>query len=347
MSSLPARPIVLALALSIAAHLWLLFTPRIHFSFNTPADAPVIEARLVTTPPPTVATVPKARPKPPPKPQPRKVPQQQIAAPSATTAVPQPPPEPPAQPVANETPEPVPSEPANTAEEAAAAPAEPTPPAPPQGHLPVQAQIEFDLFKGEHGLKVGKVVHNWQVVDHRYVISSVVEATGLFSLIKPGKLVQTSQGNLTGRGLEPDYFWIERGQSADTTESAQFDRRNNTLTYGSGDERRTVPLPDQAQDLLSFVYQLAFIAPQTGAIQLFISNGRKLDSYDYGVVGEEVLDTPMGKLKTLHLIKIHAAGEDSVDIWLGAEYRYLPVKVRLTDEDGDSVEQVASKIDLK
>jgi hypothetical protein len=329
----------LALALSLAAHLLLLFAPQIHFSFDTPAAPAVIEAKLANTPPPVVAAAPKARPSAHRKRHTLKAPEQQMLPPPETTAASETPPEPPAQPVASAS-----AEPASTAEEA---PSEPTTPAPPEGHLPVQAEIEFALYKGEHGLKVGKVVHKWQVVDNSYVISSVIEATGIFSLIKPGKLVQTSQGKLSARGLEPDYFWIQRGQSTDTTESAQFDRKSNTLTYGSGAERRTVPLPGQAQDLLSFVYQLAFNAPQTGAIQLFISNGRKLDSYDYGVVSEETLDTPLGKLKTLHLRKIRSAGEDGVDIWLGVDYRYLPVKVRLTDKDGDSVEQVASAVRLQ
>jgi len=338
------RPFVLALALSIAAHLWLLFTPKIHFTFDTPADTSAIEARLANTPPPAVAAVPKARPTAHPKRHPRKAPQQQMQPPPEPAAAPQPPSEAPAQPSANASADPAPTEPASTTEEAVAAP---TPPPLPAGHLPEQAEIEFALYKGEHGLKVGKVVHKWQVVDNSYVVSSVIEATGIFSLIKPGKLVQTSQGKLSARGLEPDYFWIQRGQSADTTESAQFDRRNNTLTYGSGAERKTVPLPDKAQDLLSFVYQFAYDAPQAGPIRLFISNGRKLDSYDYGVVGEETLDTPMGKLKTLHLSKVRSPGEDGVDIWLGAEYRYLPLKVRLTDKDGGSVEQVASEIRLK
>ena len=349
MRRLPVRPFVLALALSVAAHLWLLFTPQIHFSFDTPSSPPVIEARLVTAPPPAVAAFPEAKPKPRPKRQPRKAPQQQTSMPPEKTTAPETHPEPPAQPVADASPEPAPPQPAKSTEERPSKPepAVPETTSPPGGHLPALAEIEFVLYKGKLGLKVGKVVHKWQVLDHGYVISSMMEGTGIFSLIKSGRMVQTSQGKLSVNGLEPASFWIQRGQSANTTESAQFDRRNNTLTYGSGAERRAVPLPPQAQDLLSFVYQLAFGAPQAGAIQLFITNGRKLDSYDYGVVGEETLDTPMGNLKALHLRKVRTADEDGVDIWLGADYHYLPVKVRITDKDGDSVEQVASKIDLK
>jgi hypothetical protein len=330
------RPFLLALALSIAAHLWLLFTPRIHFSFDEHAATTVIEARLANTPPPAVVAAAKTRPAAPPK---RRLPEPQSVPPPQTT----PAPETPAPPVEEAA---APPEPAQPEEEAPTETPQPAPPDP-AGHMPALAEIAFALHKGEDGLKVGKVVHTWQIVNDGYVISSVTEATGIFSWIKPGRLVQTSQGRLSARGLEPEYFWIQRGQSADTTESAQFDRRNNTLTYGSGAERRAVPLPDRAQDLLSFVYQLAFNAPQTGAIQLFITNGRKLDSYDYGVVSEETLDTPLGKLKTLHLRKIRSAGEDGVDIWLGTDYRYLPVKVRLTDKDGDSVEQVASEVRLQ
>jgi len=40
---------------------------------------------------------------------------------------------------------------------------------------------------------------------------------------------------------------------------------------------------------------------------------------------------PMGKLRALHLRKLHAKGESGFEIWLGLEYRLLPVKYLLFD----------------
>lgn len=216
----------------------------------------------------------------------------------------------------------------------------------PGEQLPSQAEIHYSLNKGENGLSVGRVVHSWQRKGGNYTLSSVTEASGFFSLIKPGKLVQTSEGSITEAGLKPASFWVQRGQSAETTESAQFDWRNGNLRIGTYQDARTVDLPDSAQDQLSFLYQFAFAPPAAGTIRLYITNGRKLDTYDYTVVGEEMLELPFGKVKALHLSKQHAANEDGTDIWLSAEHRYFPVKIRQTDKKGDVAEQVAKEIHL-
>jgi len=108
-----------------------------------------------------------------------------------------------------------------------------------------------------------------------------------------------------------------------------------------------VPLPEGSQDLLSFIYQIATAPPQSGNFQLFITNGRKLDSYEYQVLGEEMLDLPMGQVRSLHLSRVHAPNEDGTDFWLGLDLHNLPVKIRFTDRDGGVAEQIASDIQIK
>jgi len=54
-----------------------------------------------------------------------------------------------------------------------------------------------------------------------------------------------------------------------------------TLTLASGDSKQALKLPEGTQDLLSFMYQLAFAPPQSSAVKLQMTNGRKLDSYAY------------------------------------------------------------------
>lgn len=336
-----SQRIVWALVLSLAVHLLLWFGPQVHLSFNQALPEP-LEARLILPqkPIPTEHTEFKPRPKPrthrPQPPAPRTIKEttpvlaEETSPPSMAAAAP------PDNLASSEAPDlPAPEE--NPQQKAA-------PPFP----LPRQAEIQFNLYKGENGLNVGKVVQTWQMQDNRYSLTSVAQATGIFSLIKSGKFVQTSQGKLTENGLEPDAFWIQRGQSADSTESAQLDHKNKTLTLSSAQNSTTLPLPDGTQDLLSFAYQIAISPPQTGrTIKLFITNGRKLDSYEYQVIGEEWLELPQGKTKALHLSKVHNPKEDGTDIWLGIEQHYLPIKIRFTDRDGGVAEQVASEIQIK
>ena len=226
---------------------------------------------------------------------------------------------------------------------------DPEPPAPPpkpalSNPLPKDAQIEYALIKGENGLKVGRVTMTLKILGNNYTLSSVTEATGIFSLIKSGRLVETSQGKITDTGLRPDLFWIQRGQSVDTTESATFNWETKSLSLSSREEQRAYTLPEESEDLLSFPYQLALLAKNNLPLKLAITNGRKLDNYEYRIVGTETLSTASGTIQALHLEKIRQPGEDGTDIWFSLDQNYLPVKIRVTDKNGGIAEQIAVNI---
>lgn len=322
-----ARRFLWALAASVVLHLLLLGSPAWQLPSLQDKTPQQLEARIAPLPPKPPARLEHKTP-----PRRHAPPKPKIVAPVA------PPPAPP-------VPAPQPAPPIPDPMPVAATPPEPPKPRPGE-QLPGEAEIRYSLNKGENGLSVGRVVHTWKRIGDRYTLSSITEASGFFSLLKPGKLVQTSQGDITDGGLKPTEFWVQRGQGADTTEFAQFDWENGSLRFGTYQDTHTVDLPDGTQDLLSFLYQFAFAPPASGMIQLHITNGRKLDTYAYDVVGEEMLELPFGKVKALHLSKRHAANEDGTEIWLSAEHRYFPVKIRQIDKDGGVAEQVAKEIHL-
>ncbi len=321
---------IVALGLSILAHLALTFSPAIPLPEYRPS--PVLEATLKTLPPPVAVKAPKSRPRPATRKQPAT--SQESSSPPGTVATPQAPP-----------PEPALDGPA---------PALAQQPAPPEVEqeppilLPELAEISYTIYKGRDGFAVGRAEHTWKRDGKRYTITQVAEASGIFSLIASGRHVQISQGEVTPAGLRPVSYWVQRGQSADKTDSAQFDWQSMRLTFGSGGDTRSVKLPAGTQDLLSFLYQLAFDPPQqSGSTQLYITNGRKLDNYGYQSLNEEILETSLGQIKTLHIGKLHQEGEENTEIWLATEYHYLPVKIRHTDKQGGVIEQTASAIKVQ
>jgi hypothetical protein len=344
-----------ALLSSLVLHLWLLFMPPIDLTLPRSSDPKGIDADLVTILKVRISEAPVAVP-PQPQPQSRKESGGRRNAAAAVTPASVPESAAPAA-VAEVGAGPAPPE-AAAAEEAAAA-GEGVTPAPeainpeaaiaaesaPEPHPPLKVTVEYALHKGSDGLKVGKVMHTWQISDGRYVISSVMEATGVFALLKRGMFVQSSQGRITANGLEPESYWEQRGQEADRTYNAQFDYTNQTLTYGRVAESTTVALPPGTQDQLSFAYQFALRAPFDGTLQFSMTNGRKLGNYSYQVVGEEVIKTELGELRTLRLSKVRKQpDDDSVDLWLAVDHQYLPVKARITNSDGDVAEQVVEGI---
>lgn len=358
-----------ALVLSLAAH-FLLLAPQLNFAAMTTLDEPkIVKASLIILPklqpnasPTTTKPTKPAKPKkvtPPPAAAPQSpvdvtaeenvppissVPP--LSSPSATSIAaaeqsgitPSPRKE-----ERSPTPDPIPTPeptPAPTTEAAH----DDTPALHP---LPVDIEIVFALYKGTNGLKVGRATHHWQIENGRYNIRNVIEATGIFSIIAPGQMVQTSQGKVTANGLEPEFFSDQRGPSEDKTFSSQFDREHQTLTYGRASDMTTVSLPPETQDLLSLAYQLSLRAPFTGIVQLSMTNGRKVGPYRYQVIGEEILETELGKLQTLHLSKVHQPGDEGADVWLAKDHQYLPVKIRLTDRKDGVAEQIVTAIRAK
>ncbi len=68
-----------------------------------------------------------------------------------------------------------------------------------------------------------------------------------------------------------------------------------------------------------------------------IADGRKIKEYKLVYVGEEVLDTDLGPVKTLHFERQHDDPSRKSDIWVAPDWDYLMVKT-VHIEDGDPVE---------
>ena len=118
------------------------------------------------------------------------------------------------------------------------------------------------------------------------------------------------------------------------------------LTFGDG-RSETVALPSGAQDRLSVMYQFLFLAPeQLRDLKFAMTNGRKLDQYRYTIGPDTALDTPMGRLSVVHMVKQHAAGDTATEIWLARDHAMLPVKMRIIENDGSRYEQVIVKLDM-
>jgi hypothetical protein len=297
--------IALAIALSLLAHALLLFAPMIQLA---PAEIPLPPLTAKLEPLPKIA----ARPAPVKKRKPKPV----LPKPVVTE-----------QPAVAD----------KVADDQTVQPAEPPPPTAeetkPAHPLPRHAQLTFIAYKGTD-FQVGEARHRLEIGDDKsYTLKVGMNTTGLASMFKTFEMNQQSSGTLTGTGLHPNEF-SETKNTAKGKEAldAKFDWEAKTLSFSNGNK---TSLPDQTQDIISFLYQLSQSALDKGTIPMYISNGKKLERYELAVGEEEDIQTRLGKLRALPLRKVHAPGEEGLDIWLGVEYRLLPVKIRQIDRAGE------------
>lgn len=330
----PAVKLAWAMVASATLHLALIVAaPKSLLPFwnDEEASGPPLTAELAAAPPAPAAARAAVKPA---QPRPRRSPPK-LPLPEQLPAMP-----------AEPLPEKMPAQEHEQTTAPAAPSEQPPEQEPPQVQLPARAELQYTLFKGAESIRVGKVIHQWQVEGDRYRVKSVLEASGLFALFYWGQLIQASEGTVTPRGLRPDAYRIQRG-NAEETETATFEWAALNLVLGSTNGSRTVYLPPNAQDQLSFLHNMPFITPEAGSYRMIIASSRKVDTYDYDVVDEELLETEAGPIKTIHLRKRRGESVEGADVWLAPEHYLLPVKIQITDKNGDTVQQVISRIEVQ
>ena len=157
-----------------------------------------------------------------------------------------------------------------------------------------------------------------------------------------------SSGRLTASGLQPQFFEGKRHDADPRRARADFDWLAKQLTLTRDGRTDTLTLPPATQDLLSTMYQFMFIElEQLQRFELSMTNGRKLDHFLYTINRGVEIDTPIGRMTTIHLVKRHRPDESGTEIWIAPQHRNLPVKMLILEEDGARYEQVITKLEIK
>lgn len=204
-------------------------------------------------------------------------------------------------------------------------------------------ETDFDVRTKIDGNAEGKAKITYNLLDgSHYHLKWLTEGSGIAALFFPD-LLQTSAGTLTKTGLQPVTYLYQFGKKADKSRAASFDWQNKKVTMLTSKGSKTEDLPDGTQDLLSFMYQFMHVAPLQH-MQLPIVNGKKLRIYDYSFEGEEQVNSPLGELKTLHILHSGSSDEEKTELWLAIDYQYVPVKIRKIENDGKVVEMLATRI---
>ena len=205
--------------------------------------------------------------------------------------------------------------------------------------------IDYDVRRSLDGSPVGSARTMYLLGENnQYSIKNEVEAKGFVSLFYWNKLVQTSDGVVTPEGLKPKNYHYQFGSKIDNY--AIFDWESKKIITTISGKTSEFDMLEGSQDMLSFMYQFMFEPPLT-KMKIFITNGKNYKPYDYSYIGEEIIETEMDKILTMHIAKFNYNNEERIDLWLAKDYRYLPVKIRKTEKDGSILDQTAKKIETE
>lgn len=211
---------------------------------------------------------------------------------------------------------------------------------------PQRVTLEYDM--SHNGTAMAQVVEILQHDGKHYTLESEVKGKGLFALARSGSAKRSSQGEVTQAGLRPAVFRDRRGDRPESV--ARFNWSAGSVEQGEEgrSERRAIPAADQGaavSDRLSFLWTFAFSAPVGKEIRAMLSDGRGLSSFRYALAGSELLNTPVGDIETVKLVKqLDPGDERGTEIWLASKRDFLPVRILVIEKNGARIDQMITRI---
>jgi len=162
----------------------------------------------------------------------------------------------------------------------------------------------------------------------RYVFESKSEATGMLSILFSDNIDESSLWELADGRLRPlKYQYHHTGRKQGERHAVlDFDWKKGVVTNRINNDPWTMKVPTGALDKL--LYQYALMRDlQAGrkTLSYDIADGGELKTYVFERMGSESIATPLGRLQTEKLQRIH--GSRRTVIWCAATLDYLPVRI--------------------
>lgn len=159
-----------------------------------------------------------------------------------------------------------------------------------------------------------------------------------------GSRVQTSEGRIGPDGLRPDRFADRRRNKE---RSASFERDEQRIRFSN--QAPHAVLQPGAQDRLSLFLQLAGLlrkqprAPGDG-IEFQVVGTGDAENWRFVIGPLQPLALPAGTIEAVRIARAPRKPDDSrVELWLAPTLGHLPVRLRITQVDGDLADQRLSR----
>lgn len=206
---------------------------------------------------------------------------------------------------------------------------------------PAPVLLNYELSGTSKGVRyTASASISWKQQDNIYELRHEIRAF-LF-----GKRSQTSAGHMGATGLLPTRF----GDQFRQEQAAHFDRSKGLLIYSANTPSQA--LKEGAQDRVSLFVQLA--AAMAGSpdlrnlgqtLSFQVVSAKQAEVWTFEVLGNEKITAPLGDLDSLKLHRVPRNEYDQkIDMWLSPAHGYLPARLRITQANGDVIEETLKSV---
>ena len=208
--------------------------------------------------------------------------------------------------------------------------------------LPGSAQMGYEVTGSVKGLSYnarGELLWR-QRSDSSYDVSMTVSAMFL------GSRGMTSQGQVGPQGLVPTRF----SDKSRTEVAAHFEPEKGQISFSTNTP--SMPWLQGGQDRASVFIQLGGMLagnpagfPPGSTISVYTVGPRDAEIWTFRIEGEETLRLPFGQLAAIKVSRqLRHERDQQLDVWYAPSLGYLPVRNKITQTNGDFVDQQLSSI---
>ncbi len=143
----------------------------------------------------------------------------------------------------------------------------------------------------------------------------------------------------SGQLVPERYSYLRSGLGRDRQAELNFDWHTNTVVNNVQNKPWRMQIPDNVLDKLSYQLQLRHdLLNHKPSMNYKVADGGRLKEYEFKVLGEEVLDTRVGRLMTTKVKRVRDDNERITYLWLANDWDHLVVKIQQQEEDGQHYE---------
>ncbi len=205
----------------------------------------------------------------------------------------------------------------------------------PAARVPAPFSAEYVLHV--HGLPVGRMTRELVAErDGSFVFSSSSRAVGVAALVHRERIEERSRWRLHGTEVRPlRYSYRRSGGRKPRQVGVSFDWDARRIANTAGAQTWHMELEPGVLDKL--LYQLVIMSDlERGLRDLSyqVADGGRIKTYRLEMDGEERLDTALGEMDTIRLVRRKDGGRRQTVLWCAPALDFLPVRVQYTDKDG-------------
>lgn len=213
--------------------------------------------------------------------------------------------------------------------------------------LPPSAVLKYDVQKTskESQPMYGRGSIDWKTDGSRYIVNG--DAGVLFFTVLNFK----SEGTIDEAGIAPEIYSEKRFRKSET--ATHFHRERNTISFSSS--TKSYPRTGSEQDRASVIWQLAGIGRGDNAqfnagaeIPIVVAGTRDAEIWRMQIVGQEEITIDGETTNAWHITRIPRSGshDQKLDIWLGPQQNWYPVRLRYTETGGDYLDMSLTSLNV-